>query len=257
MDIIPTVPVANSNIIMCLRSDKIYQNIKRDLENDVKNKIDEKNVESDIVYAIRKFDGWHRAMVKFVRKSDNVPVLQLLDQRASPVDFNANISVRKITKSQLTDLRSFPPAYFKFMIYAVGKYMFDNEFHLIFEQLFENQTVTGIFSILEEKKNILNECYVGDLFYEVNAKYRSFRELLIRENITFPSRVRTDINNQIFFHRAQFLVGKNMNDPTTNTACSLQGLPAGIRNEPVYVIGDRVNIFSNVGEGAVRNFDYF
>lgn len=244
--ITPIASVVTTNIIICKHetTNEEEQELSRDLENDVKGSQNEAKLELNVVYAVETQTGWHRAVVKFIRAKDQIAVLQFIDVREKPMNFCPEMKARKIASAQLRDKR---PTYFKLMIYGLGTYIFDDEYYLIFNQLFLNQKIKGLFALLEPKANIVHECFVGDLFYKVGQNVLSFRELLIRENITYPSRVRTDINQSILVARTNFLTrGKiTLTAPNQNT---------NLQNEhdvPIVVIGGRVNIHEVLGEGTV------
>lgn len=257
--ITPITSVVNTNIIICKHNvtDEELNDLSRDLENDVKNSPNEIILQMNMAYAVETDTGWHRAIVKFVRKKDKIPVLQLIDWRKQPMNFCSEMKVRKIISAQLRDKE---PAYFKLMIYGLGTYTFDDEYYLIFDQLFKSQKITGLFTLLETKSNIVNECFVGDLFYKIGQKVRSFRELLIHENISYPSRVRTDINQRIFFARTNFLSRGQMSliAPSPSAPGPTAPSPSGYDTQeeygtPIAVIGERVNIYEVLGEGTVCN----
>lgn len=248
--ITPVASVPTTNIIMCKHdiSDAKLEKFSQDLEKDVARSQNEMELDCKTVYALETKNGWRRAVVKFVRK-DGVRVIQAIDWREKPINFCPQIhNVRKI---QSDGLRNRTPAYFKLMIYGLGTYMFDDEYYSIFDQLIMNQPVTGIFTLLEPKPNIVNECYIGDLLYIVKGQSCSFRELLIRLNISYPSRVRTNVNQRILFARTNFLSrGQVTLTAPSSNASSLQN-EFGV---PVSVIGGRVNIYEVLGEGSVCSY---
>lgn len=66
---------------------------------------------------------------------------------------------------------------------------------------------------------------MGDLFYEVNGKRMSFREMLIRTHISYPSRSRTPINRQIFIQRAKLAVCDARQSTIVQSVCNAQTIP--------------------------------
>lgn len=203
--ITPIESVPTTNLIICrwnVADERIAQ-LSVELESHVEGKENLRVLEANEMYAIQTSNGWQRCMVKFSRKSDNMPVLQMLDHRAQPIDFDGdNTPTRKISNTRISKK---VPVYFKMMIHGLGKYFFDDEYYLCFEQLFKKKMVTGVVTLIESKYNRIHECYVGDLFYEVDKKLLSFRELLIRENIAYPSRSRNQINQRLYFTRKRVL----------------------------------------------------
>lgn len=69
---------------------------------------------------------------------------------------------------------------------------------------------TAVFSLVEEKNELVHESYAGDFIYEVNGKLLSFREILIREKMTFPKFVTGDFNKMLFEKRAAILAPNNI-----------------------------------------------
>ena len=88
------------------------------------------------------------------------------------------------------------------MIFGVKKGFFDQKFKLIFDSL-KNEKFTGIFHLIEEKTNLIHNCYAGDFTYEYRAKLISFRETLIGKGIEHPSGVRETLNRGLFRKRAE------------------------------------------------------
>lgn len=172
---------------------------------DIENERDVIDFKQNEIYAIYAHDVWSRAYLKFYRKSDGIPVFQLVD-RAGFVDLSTKVRVRKIKNKNL--LHNFGEI--KLMIYGVGVFdSNDPEFISIFKQLFENKVSIAIFGLIEEKENFVHECYAGDLLYAFDGQYKSFREVLIRERITYPSRVRECLNQNLYRTRAEFLLNIN------------------------------------------------
>lgn len=133
-------------------------------------------------------------------------MLQFLDKDGL-LHFKPSVHVRKLINAAVINEM---PAQIKLMMYGVGVYQQDHEFNLIFEQLVQNKQVTGVFGLIETKVNKIHECYAGDLLYDNRGeRLESFREILIREHITYPSKVRTDLNQLIFRERAAILCRRN------------------------------------------------
>lgn len=246
-----------NNIIICRRavSDEVMRTFYRDLANNVANSPNEVNVVQNTVYAIKMDKGWHRAMLKFVRRSDGVPVLQLLDKK-STIDFLDNVIVRKVSDPKLYGRVRIE---FKLFVYGIGTYIHDDDFYSIFDQHIKGKKITCIYTLLEEKENKINECFVGDLLYEEGGRMRSFRELLIRKKITYPSRSKNDINRRLFQIRTNVLAGRNIHGYTTRMTQREQQKPienAFFEHVPIQyeVPIDTIRRLENieiVGEGAV------
>ncbi|XP_055308903.1 cell division control protein 2 homolog 3-like [Sitodiplosis mosellana] len=97
--VIPLRYSDDKNIITCGRDNVLQQVdfVSEQLAQDVKDSIDQTELVINEIYALkRRNKPWVRAMVKFIRKIDGVPVLQLLDVKGL-VDFDTtNMNARKI-----------------------------------------------------------------------------------------------------------------------------------------------------------------
>lgn len=243
--ITPLASIVTTNIIICRRNiaDEELIQLSQDLEIDVQNSRNETEMQPNVIYAIQTELGWRRVVVKFTRAKDKVSVLQFIDFREKPIDFCTKMKVRKLASAHLCVKK---PALFKIMIYGLGTYVFDDEYYMIFDQLFKDKQITGLFTLLEPKPNIVHECYVGDLFWKVGQKLLSMRELLIRERISYPSRVRTNINQRILLARTNFLSRVEVTLPSPIATSQPIKYDTSIA-----VIGERINIFEILGEGTV------
>lgn len=83
-------------------------------------------------------------------------------------------------------------------------------------QLIKGSNTKVIFSLLEQKENKNNECFVGDFFYEFNHKLNSFREVLIRQKIGYPYNVRSTQNRGLFVKILQLIARENKKIQATN-----------------------------------------
>lgn len=253
--IVPLAFAEKSNVIICNRLEfngkEQLTELSKKLENDVKNAKNEHTPEPNTIYAFQINEGlWTRAVVKFIRKDDKVPVIQRLDEPGT-IDFNPRfMRVRKISDRQLQNQMS---GRFKLFIYAVGPYEHDYEYQLIFDGLLKNKEVMGIFTLLEQKQNRVHECFVGDLLYEINGKLMSFREVLIRERISYPALVQDPLNMRLLQTRANILTEYN-----GQPAMTLQtlGKPKDTVS-PTDMIDNRYTIESVYGEGTVSPFASF
>lgn len=228
-----------SNIIVCQRTEttKKLSSLSEKLKNDVQFKEDEKQLQPNTVYAVFRRGMWHRGVLKY--QSGDTSCVQLVDHDGT---FNfAEVVVRKISD---TTLCSHDFCQIKFFVYGIGLYEHDAEFVSIFDQILKGKEVLAIFGLIEQKRNRALECFVGDFLYEVNGQLRSFREVLIRSRITYPSRVRQPLNQMIFQKRAEVMSGR----PTLNThSSSGQQKVTGIE-----VIEERFELHELIGEGSVR-----
>lgn len=226
---------SKNNLIICRRviSKEKLREFYRDLERDVAKSPNERRAIQNGMYAVEFLRGWCRAMLKFVRH-DDVPVLQLVDEKGN-VDFDNNLIVRKVTDPNLSTL---PHLEFKLFIYGMGTYFHDDELYAIFDQCVMNKVVTCIYALMEQKENKIHESYAGDLLYEEGNRMLSLRELLIRKNLTYPSRSKNNINRPLFKMRTTILAERNK--PVVSTA----------KNDPIDIIG-RLEIHDILGEGGV------
>lgn len=243
--VIPT-RFGRNNIIACRRLEIIKQiyTLSERLAKDTENVIDEHSPVLNVMYALRFLGSnkWQRATVKFVRRHDNVPVLQLIDE-AGVLDFDqTKMQIRKIQCPIIRDLEF---GEIKMFIYAIGTYQNDYEFQLIFDQLIKGKDVTAVISLLERKANHVHECYVGDIFYRFNGRYHSFREVLIKEKISYPSRVQGSLNRSILRARAEWLAIHNGRNSVIAVRNSVEP------NNPIEVINGRFDIHDFLGEGSV------
>lgn len=74
------------------------------------------------------------------------------------------------------------------MIYGTAKCEPDEEFKMIFEQTIKNEKTVVISRLMEQRTNITNQCYAGDIPFYLKKKNRLFREVLIREKNSYPAR---------------------------------------------------------------------
>lgn len=189
------------NIIILRRTDIVdkFHEISNKIAQQVKKPIF--TVKLNIIYGLRYLDKqiWRRALLKFTRP-DGVNVMDFVDC-AGVCEFDTkSMEMCEISDSDIVNL---PAGEFKFIIFAVKKYTFDDEFQLIFNALCR-ETVTGIFRMIEQKQNKINECFAGDLVYNYNGTVKSFRETLIEQKITYPSGVRNEFNKKNFLKRFDY-----------------------------------------------------
>lgn len=191
-----------------------------------------------------------------MRKKNGVPVLQLLDKDGLVNFENKKMRVRKMTNISLLGLEHTQK---KVRIYAVGSYQVDHEFELMFSQILQGKTVIAIMTLFEHKDNLMLECDIGDfLFKDHNGNLSSFRELLIRLKVTYPSRVREQINQRILMSRARYMSLNNVG--STFIKSEVSNLAGGfnvqaelIAEEPIEILDDRFHIYEVLGEGGVSH----
>lgn len=257
--VIPLEISPSTNIIRCQRKYDV-SDLSTKLEIDVKDVIDDQTLEPCVIYAVCKFGQkrWSRATVKFFRRSDNVPVLQLMDG-SGVFDFDPNKTHARKVKSD--ELKNKPLGQFKMLIYAVGKYKQDKEFDLIFDEMLKNKEVTAIFDILERKPNAIHECYAGDFFTEFRGNLLSFREIIIQQKITCPAHVKSIFNQRILQTRANTFAERNANRSILSIIGNVDKITSEDDNEsteifePIEVAG-RFHLLQVVGEGSVSVFFY-
>lgn len=97
-----------------------------------------KKIKMNSIYAVNHVGSskWDRAIVKFYRHSDNVPVLQLMD-KCGITDFEpATVNVREVTDDDLVHERT---GQIKVMIHGVAVFPYDEEFSLIFTDMLKGE----------------------------------------------------------------------------------------------------------------------
>lgn len=212
MNIEEVIPVrlGKNNIIICKKKSLDTQIISRQIALDISSENYVSEFAPNEIYGIylNKTNLWYRGILKFVR-NDHVPVLQLVDTHFV-VDYNQNqMRAKKIQDKGLQDLTF---GEFKMVIYGVATWDNDDEeYRMIFDELLKEKVVTGIFGLIEKKENRIHECFACDLLFMFNEQYKSFREVIIKERITYPSRVKEVLNQQLGMARAEFLMNKNRN----------------------------------------------
>lgn len=197
--------LVDNNVIICQKH-LDPRKMSRELERDVMNVQDEIEPTAGVMYAIKlsKSNIWSRAVLK-IKRDDGSILIQSIDM-SGVFDFGPGMLIRRI---QSPELKSLKPSMFKLMIYGIAKYEPGEEFMLIFNQLIKNKKTVVINRLMEQRENITHQCYAGDILYENDNQYRSFREVLIREKISYPARVSENINQLIFQRRTQFLLNQN------------------------------------------------
>lgn len=248
--LIPLKIEKEKNLIICQRQINL-RDISRRLDDDVRHKANVNAVNANDMYAMREINTihWSRAIVKFNRRDNNVPVLQKLDGPGL-VDFDPEkIDVRIITNDLIKNLKC---GQIKMFVYAVMPYKADEEFMCIFNNMLKNQTVTAVYRLIEQKQNITHECYAGDFLCEFREKLLSFREVLLQQEITFPSRVIDEINKEILQARTEIFAQKRALQMPTILSIQPEEIQEGGAH-PAYVIG-QYNVFEVVGEGSVSYF---
>lgn len=197
-----------NGLIICKRARITDQttNISEKLKNDVFRSPNETEIMPNVIYAMKKTGKpWQRAVLKFIRRSDEVPVLQFLDINGV-MDFKEGVIVRKIRDHSICQMET---GIFKMFIYGLHSFTAERDFELMFDQLLKNRKISAVFTLLDVKDNLVHCCFVGDMFYEFKNKLMSFRELLIREKLSYPSREYTSINRKVFEAIVAFLQPKN------------------------------------------------
>lgn len=252
--IIPTRMGKTGNIIICHKV-KDLGLISEQLEAHVANAPDENDIEANVLYALNTGRGWNRASLKFVNRVTGVKVLHLLDQPGL-YDFNErSMRARKITDAALLQ----EPIEMKMMIYGVGPYVFDDEFELIFNQTIKNEKVTAVYALLEQKDLKVHEAYVADFLFKVGSRVTSFRDILIKEDLCYPSQVHTPLNQAIFrFRNYAINVLKNIDGimPLIVTEQVVEDATAA-RDEIFTCSNSRFRLQQLIGEGGVSDFGKF
>lgn len=215
-EVIPLRYNQRTNVIVCKRqmiSEKISE-LRERLAADVINSPSVRELEFDQIYAVRCLNGndWDRVCLKFINPK-GVFVLSCLDKDGL-INFCPNkMEVKKIIAAEL---KIFKPSLFKTLIYGLQSYVCDHEFELVFDEQLRGKPVSGIFALIEQKAGFGTECYAGDFLSRFNHKFQSFRDILIREEISEPSVTyeNSEINQQLFQKTLEF-IAKNESNETT------------------------------------------
>lgn len=236
-----------SNIIVCQRIETAQKlsSLSEQLRNDVKDKKNEEWLLPNTIYAVFRRGMWNRGIMKY--QMGDITCVQLVDSDGT---FNfSEVIVRKITD---TTLCNYDFCQIKFFVYGIGIYDHDEEFVSIFEQLLKGKEILAIFGLIERKPHRVHECFAGDFLFKVNGQLKSFREVLIRERITYPSHVQERLNQMIFQRRAEIISGhRTLNTFRRSTANSEQQ-----QVDAIEVIGERFKICELIREGSVSIFFY-
>lgn len=142
----------------------------------------------------------------------------------------------------------------KVFVHAIAKFKPTVFFKDIFTQILLKTPVTAVFSLVEEKNELVHESYAGDFIYEVNGKLLSFREILIREKVTSPRFVTGDFNKMLFEKRAAILAPNNILTKGTisDYQPSISDDRSTISCDVIDLIDERFEIHKHVlGEGTV------
>jgi len=197
----------HKTLLICTPKVTDLRQIRDNLYEDVRFSTNESTLRPNIVYAMQR-EGqrfWSRVTVKFFRKSDGVPVLQKLDETCT-IDFNEQtIIVRTI---QRLDLQNYEVKIFKMFVYGCYLYHRVHQAKHILSVLAKSANITAIYDIIAIKENPVHECYAGDLIFEQNGVFRSFREILI--GITYPALVNDPFNQRILNSRSEFMSKHNV-----------------------------------------------
>lgn len=233
------------NIIICERvaiSSKINA-ISNEISIDVHF---EQNVSWPIaneIYGVYMNGKWYRGIVKF---ETSKTIMHLLD-RSGVLDVRQGMIIRKIQKEEI---RRIPFGQIKLFIYGIAKFETNELFDHIFKQTLENVEVTSCFSLIEDKLNLVHQTFAGDLLYEANGKIHSFREILIREQLTIPKQVRSSLNQALFASRMSILTPSIYTTFSTQTITATPAIASNSGFENVQMI--RFEIYIDVlGEGTV------
>lgn len=191
---------------------------------------------------------WFRVVVKFSR--ENKKVIHFLDSDGV-YDFREGMVVREIKSRQIIDM---DVGQIKVFVHAIAKFKPTGFFKDIFAQVLLKTPVTAVFSLVEQKNELVHESYAGDFIYEVNGKLRSFREILIREKVTSPRLVTGDFNKMLFEKRAAILAPNNILTKGTisDYQPSISDDRSTISCDVIELIDERFEIHKHVlGEGTV------
>lgn len=238
--------VQKGNIIVCHRKPDL--GLSQKLEQSVAAQRNVNDILADRIYGLKIIGKpWKRAMLKFVT-ADGRKVLQLVDE-SGVFDYDEQrMKLREVTDD---DILKIPFGEMKCMVYGVGPYEFDDEFILIFNELLKQKETMAIFGLIEEKSSKVHDAYACDFLFLHKEKYNSFREVLIKEHITYPSLVREPLNRQIFMKRTEFLTMNNVR-PRSLTLDVNSSRSAEVQ----FVLNERFNVYSLIGEGSVSKFKY-
>lgn len=175
--------------------------LSQQIEQCVAHKRNENDIHDDKIYGLKIMGKpWKRAVLKFI-KNDEKKVIQLVDE-SGIFDFDEHrMQIREITDEGVLNI---PFGEIKCIVYGIGPYEFDVEFNLIFNELLKEKETIAIFGLIEEKRCKVHQAFACDFLFWCNGKYNSFREVLIQEHITYPSRVKEPLNREIFIKKPNF-----------------------------------------------------
>lgn len=247
------VRYCKDNIIICNRKTDL-QRLSSEIAYNVHSKktigkpqiIASLNKNENDVYGIYLKRQWFRAMVKFT--DDNTIVLHLLDCDGV-YDFHDKMTIRIIDDPQIIGVAV---GQIKMFVYAAAPVESDQKFKKMFEEKLLNKEVTAVFGLVEEKNIVVHESYAGDFVYEINGKPRSFRELLIRNQILNPCRVSSPLNQMLFIKITELLVPETY-FAQVQAQSLISDTPRSIPYELFGIIDNRFEIYQDIlGEGSVR-----
>lgn len=240
--------VEKGNIIICRRKQDLGLTTK--IKASIASKQDEKELHLNRIYALKIIGKeWMRAVVKFVKK-DGGKVLQLIDE-SGVFDYDEKrMKLREITDKNILNI---PFAEMKCIVYGIGPYVFDDEFILIFNELLKEKEIVAIFGLIEQKSSKVHEAFACDFLYLYNGRYNSFREVLIQQHISYPSRVKEAINRNIFMKKTEFLQLHNV----CPKSLTLHASASSSADIPQFVLNNRFNIHNLIGEGGVIYYTAF
>lgn len=193
------------------------------------------------LYAMFINQKWNRAVVKHAGP-DKI-ILHLLDCDGVH-DFRKGMVVREIEDQRIIDIEV---GQIKMFIHAIAQFPLNELFKEIFRQVLFKQEVTAVFSLIEDKSELVHETYAGDFIYSFGDKMFSFREILLREQLTSPKQVTGHFNRMLFEKRAAIMAPLSI---FTQAVAITDEQPA--TTQLFELIGGRFKILKELlGEGTV------
>lgn len=249
METVIPVRFTDDNIIICNRATvtNCLETISCEINDDVYFRSNAKDPSPNTLYGYFHNKKWHRATVKF--SDENKKVIHLLDDNGI-YNFHKGMVIREIKNQKLINIDA---GQIKIFVHAIHKFKPKANFQHIFKEVLLNTPVTAVFSLVEEKSEMVHEIYAGDFLYQVNGKLLSFRELLIREKLSYPNLITGRFNKILFQKRAEVLSPNNI---LTITDENPEHDAAGI--ELIDLIGERFEVHNQLlGEGSVSSYFLF
>lgn len=148
--------------------------------------------EENKIYATFHGGRWHRVYVK-TNENRNKRVIDYID-RNGIIDFHPRVVLYDHVPNALQII---PPAMTKLFIRGVHGCNFRaNAFQNIFQPLI-NRLVTGILYRIPSDRNGFFPIYAGDLLFNDNGIFRSFRSIIVRAGLTAVTRINDEDNRRV------------------------------------------------------------